>query len=59
EIKTLETEFGPVKIKVGYLDGEPVNYSPEFESCQRLAEENDTPVKDVYLKALTSAKERL
>ncbi|MBS3737140.1 nickel pincer cofactor biosynthesis protein LarC, partial [Candidatus Bipolaricaulota bacterium] len=42
EIKTLETEFGPVKIKVGYLDGEPVNYSPEFESCQRLAEENDT-----------------
>ncbi len=55
EIKSVETEFGPIKIKVGYLDGEPVNFSPEFESCKRLAEENDKPLKDIYQAALKKA----
>ncbi|MBS3786927.1 nickel pincer cofactor biosynthesis protein LarC [Candidatus Bipolaricaulota bacterium] len=59
EIKNLETEFGPVKIKIGYLDGEPVNYSPEFESCQRLAEENDVSLKEVYREAIASTREQL
>lgn len=59
EIKTVETEFGPVEIKVGFLDGIPVTYSPEFESCQRLAEENDRPVKEVYRVAFLAAKEQL
>ena len=59
EIKTVKTEYGPVKIKVGYLNGDLINFSPEFESCQRLARENDIPVKDIYTDAISRAREKL
>ena len=57
EIKEVETEFGIVEIKIGYLRGEAVNYSPEFESCQRLADKTDVPVKLIYREALLRAEE--
>ena len=53
---SVRTEFGPVEIKVGYLEGEPVNYSPEFESCKTIADELGVPVKDVYSAAMAKAR---
>lgn len=59
EFTTVETDLGKVEVKVGYLNGEPVTCSPEFESCRDLAEEKGLPVKKVYQDAVSRAKDEL
>lgn len=59
EINQVSTEYGNVKIKVGYLDGSAVNYSPEFESCRKLSEKTDKPLKEIFIAALSSARKEL
>ncbi|MFW6071770.1 MAG: nickel pincer cofactor biosynthesis protein LarC [Candidatus Bipolaricaulota bacterium] len=54
---TVQTEYGEVLVKVGYLQGEPINYSPEFESCRNLAEETGLTTREVYRRALAKAEE--
>jgi len=56
EINQVSTEYGNVKIKVGYLDGSAVNYSPEFESCRKLSEKTGKPLKEIFIAALSSAR---
>ena len=56
EINQVSTEYGNVKVKVGYLDGSPVNYSPEFESCRKLSEKTGKPLKEIFIAALSSAR---
>jgi hypothetical protein len=42
------TPWGPVEGKIGWLrDGQP-RFSPEFESCRRVAEEKRVPLREVY-----------
>jgi len=42
------TPWGPVEGKIGWLrDGQP-RFSPEFESCRRIAEEQRVPLREVY-----------
>ncbi|MBZ5535478.1 MAG: nickel pincer cofactor biosynthesis protein LarC [Acidobacteriia bacterium] len=53
---TLETRFGQVRVKVARLNGSVLNAMPEFADCQRLAEENAIPLKEVLAEA--SAKIR-
>jgi pyridinium-3,5-bisthiocarboxylic acid mononucleotide nickel chelatase len=48
EFGMVETPFGPVAVKYGKLDGKVVQASPEFESCKRVADANNLPVKTVY-----------
>ncbi len=45
---TVETPFGPVEGKLAFLGDGGVSFSPEFESCRRLAAEKDVPLKEVY-----------
>jgi len=52
EWREVETEFGPVRVKVGRAGGDIVTASPEYEDCRRLARESGTPVKTVYQAAL-------
>lgn len=59
EISQVSTEYGNVKVKVGYLDGSPVNYSPEFESCRKLSEKTGKPLKEIFIAALSSARKEL
>ncbi len=51
------TEFGPIEVKVGYLAGEAVTVSPEYEDCRRAADEHDVPLKAVYAAATAAAHE--
>jgi uncharacterized protein (TIGR00299 family) protein len=45
---TVETPLGAIQGKLAVLpDGSP-SFSPEFESCRRLAVENNLPLKDIY-----------
>jgi len=48
----VETAYGVVKVKIGRLDGRVVQVAPEFESCKRLAEQAQVPLKSVYEAAL-------
>jgi len=51
ETITVETEFGPVAVKIARLPDGSVNIAPEFESCRRAAEEKGVPLKTVYRAA--------
>jgi uncharacterized protein (TIGR00299 family) protein len=55
EVISVKTSFGTVAVKIGKLDGRAIQASPEFESCRRLAEEKQIPIKDVYQAAQTVA----
>jgi hypothetical protein len=48
EIRTVETPFGPVRVKMARLKERVVNLSPEYEDCRRLAQQHQVPVKEVY-----------
>jgi hypothetical protein len=50
------TPWGPVGVKVGSLDGHPVNVAPEYEDCRRVAESAGLPVKEVWQEALGAAR---
>ena len=41
-------QYGQAKAKIGYLNGKPVTYSPEFESCKELALKTGKPLKVIY-----------
>jgi hypothetical protein len=46
---SIETPYGPVKVKVAKRDGKVVNIAPEYEDCQRIASEKSVPLKEVIL----------
>jgi hypothetical protein len=52
EFVTVQTPHGAVTVKVGRLDGKVLQAAPEFESCRKLAEQANVPVKEVYEAAL-------
>lgn len=56
EFVTVETEFGPVKIKIGSLNGKVVNVKPEFSDCAAAAKKHNVPVKSVLNAAMAAYK---
>jgi uncharacterized protein (TIGR00299 family) protein len=44
----VETPWGPVEGKLGWLDGGAVRFAPEFESCRQLAAAHNLPLREVY-----------
>jgi uncharacterized protein (TIGR00299 family) protein len=45
------TEYGPVKGKLGWVDGRPPSFSPEYDDCVRVAQERNLPLREVYRAA--------
>ena len=43
----VETQYGPIDVKVGHLDGRVVNEMPEFEQCRAAAAKAGVPLKVV------------
>jgi hypothetical protein len=52
EFTTVQTQYGSVTVKLGKLDGKVLQTAPEFESCKKLAEQAQVPIKEVYDAAL-------
>jgi uncharacterized protein (TIGR00299 family) protein len=48
---TVQTEWGPIEGKVGWLADGPPRFAPEFDSCQRVAAERGAPLRAVYESA--------
>jgi pyridinium-3,5-bisthiocarboxylic acid mononucleotide nickel chelatase len=44
----VETPFGPIRGKLGWLDGRPPTFSPEHDDCARVAAERGVALRDVY-----------
>jgi uncharacterized protein (DUF111 family) len=43
----VETQYGPIDVKVAHLDGRVVNEMPEFEQCRQAATNANVPLKIV------------
>jgi pyridinium-3,5-bisthiocarboxylic acid mononucleotide nickel chelatase len=53
EFVTVETEYGPIRIKVSRgRDGRVMNASPEFEDCRIAAEKHQVGLRDAQTAAL-------
>ncbi|MDQ3667245.1 MAG: nickel pincer cofactor biosynthesis protein LarC [Acidobacteriota bacterium] len=47
EIVQVETEYGPIDVKVARLNGNVVNEMPEYEQCRAAALKSDVPLRVV------------
>lgn len=47
EESTVETIYGPVRIKQSFFNGKMVRSKPEFEDCKKLAEKNQVTVSEI------------
>ena len=56
EIRTVDTPFGPIRVKFSYLDGRR-RAAPEYEDCARLAREHQVPLLSVYEAARAAVSE--
>ena len=57
EVLTVETEFGPVRVKVARL-GDAERIAPEFEDCAELARRLGRPLADIFEAARRAARGR-
>jgi uncharacterized protein (TIGR00299 family) protein len=47
QIVTVETQYGPIDVKVAQLNGHIVKEMPEYEQCRLAAREAKVPLRDV------------
>lgn len=50
--QTVETNWGPVRMKVANINGSVSNYAPEYEDCRKLAKEKQVPLRSVMQGAI-------
>ncbi len=48
---TVSTPWGPVQGKLGWLEGRPAVFSPEYEDCARVARQHGVALREVYAAA--------
>jgi pyridinium-3,5-bisthiocarboxylic acid mononucleotide nickel chelatase len=53
---TVDVGGEPVRIKLGWLDGEAVNAAPEHDDCAAVARRTGRPVKAVWAAAVAAAE---
>ena len=56
KLKTVKTSWGPVKIKIGILNGDVVQATPEYEDCKKIAIKSKVPIKIIYDEANLRSK---
>ncbi len=54
ETATVETAYGPIRVKIGRRGDTVYNAWPEFDDCQRAAKDKKVPVKHVLAEALAA-----
>jgi uncharacterized protein (TIGR00299 family) protein len=58
-VETVDTEYGPVRIKVALDGARTLHFHPEYEDCARLAIESKTPLIEVQAAANAAYRRRL
>jgi pyridinium-3,5-bisthiocarboxylic acid mononucleotide nickel chelatase len=54
--ESVQTNWGPVRIKIASMNGTISNYAPEYEDCRQLAEAHHVPLKTVIEEAMRQYK---
>ncbi|MDA8170190.1 MAG: nickel pincer cofactor biosynthesis protein LarC [Nitrospiraceae bacterium] len=57
EIKTVDTEFGPVRFKISSIEGKAVK-SPEYDDCVKAAKKTGLPLREVIDRLKKTGKNR-
>ncbi len=52
QVQTVETTYGPVRVKVAGQNNIFVNVQPEYEDCARLARQHHRPWREIHQAAL-------
>lgn len=47
----VDTDYGPIRIKVSRESGRVLNFAPEYEDCRKAAQERGVPLKRVLAEA--------
>jgi uncharacterized protein (TIGR00299 family) protein len=55
----VQTMLGPVRVKVKELGGKPIDVTPEYEDCRRIARETGRDLRDVMRLATSAARNQL
>jgi pyridinium-3,5-bisthiocarboxylic acid mononucleotide nickel chelatase len=58
-IETVETRYGPVRIKVARDGARTLHFQPEYEDCARRALEANAPFLEVHAAAAAAYRDRL
>jgi pyridinium-3,5-bisthiocarboxylic acid mononucleotide nickel chelatase len=53
EIRTIETKWGLVHVKVGIFQGEVIKSKPEYLDCLNISKANNLPLADVYKEVIS------
>jgi uncharacterized protein (TIGR00299 family) protein len=53
-MRTVQTQYGQVELKIADGDGLPDQVAPEYESCRQAAEQHRIPIRRVYNAALAA-----
>jgi pyridinium-3,5-bisthiocarboxylic acid mononucleotide nickel chelatase len=48
---TVQTPWGPVQGKLGWREGQPPVFAPEYEECARVARQHGLALREVYQQA--------
>ena len=54
----VETDFGPVTVKLGYKGDRLLQVAPEFESCREISAKTGQPLRAIYAAAQTAFDRR-
>ncbi len=54
----VKTRYGTVRVKIGFKNGEPITFSPEYEDCAKLAKDSRIPLKNIYREAKRLVEEQ-
>jgi hypothetical protein len=54
-----ETKYGKIKVKVGVFKEDIKTIAPEYQDCQKIAQQHQVPLKEVYEEAKKVAYDRL
>jgi uncharacterized protein (TIGR00299 family) protein len=58
EPATVETRWGPVKGKRGWLDGRTSLFTPEYEDCARIARQHGLSLQEVLAQAAQAGRKQ-
>ncbi|MDQ3701553.1 MAG: LarC family nickel insertion protein, partial [Chloroflexota bacterium] len=57
-VDTVDTPYGPIRVKLGLLEGRVRSAAPEFEDCRAAAERAAVPLRLVYDAARSASDSR-
>jgi uncharacterized protein (TIGR00299 family) protein len=59
EIRLVETEWGPVRVKLKLSEGRATEISPEYEDCHRISSDNGVPFQETVRIVSEHARSQL